>query len=82
MVNFPIFGSYTYRINFLVIAFGTAGALCCMAGLPLLIVGAVKVYKIKKGMKNENALLQKRYIPEFSYNFATNEIMIGLNIKI
>ena len=53
-----------------------------MVGLPLLIVGSVKLYKIKKGMKKENALLQKRYIPEFNYNFVTNEIMIGLNIKI
>ena len=80
--NSSIFGSYTYRVNFLVIAFGTAGALCCMAALPLLIVGSIKMYKIKKGMKSENTSIKTRYIPEFNYNYATNEIMIGLNIKI
>ena len=80
--NSSVFGNYTYRVNFLVIAFGTAGALCCMAGLPLLIVGAVKLYKIKKGMKNESSLLQTKYTPEFNFNFATNEIILGLNIKI
>ncbi len=79
------YGSYFVRtdfyLNYLVLSLGLSGIVCLAVGIPLLIVGAVKEYKVKKSMK-ENTTVLNKYTPQFDFNFATKELILGLTIKI
>lgn len=70
-----------YYLNYLVLSLGLSGLVCFGVGIPLLIVGAVKEYKAKKNMK-ENTTMLKKYVPQFDFNFATKELILGLTVRI
>jgi len=82
LFSYSLFGqNYNCYTNLIGLGLGLGAGAMLGVGLPLMIVGAAKIYKAKKQMKNTETLLDK-YIPEINYNFATNEIILGLRIKV
>jgi hypothetical protein len=80
-IDFFVF-SYDYYINYIALGLGLGGIACLAVGIPLTIIGAVKEYKLKKKQKVDNVSFLDKYTPEIGYNFAKNELILGLTIKL